>query len=150
RADGSSTGQIIVPPSVRADGGRYEWDGREGLWNPADAPPWLLFLAIFNKRERKALAAIGVHGPEGFAGLPASAWHSEGRARIAPARESPDWASGLLSTAEAAVLERYVKGAVTQECEALASANQGARQTAIGVAALSIHGLLLGAADEGL
>src|SRR5262249_50467106 len=24
RADGSSTGQIIVPPSVRADGGRYE------------------------------------------------------------------------------------------------------------------------------
>jgi putative DNA primase/helicase len=151
RADGSSTGQIIVPPSVRADGGKYEWDGREGLYDPAEAPAWLLFLAIFSRRERAALASIGITGPETFAGLPVTTWHAEGRARLKPAKDRPARPGGaLLTPAEAADLERYVRGAVTKECEALAAAVEGERQSKIGSAALAIHSLMMGAELEGM
>ena len=60
--DGQAKGYVIVPPGVRADGGRYEWDGREGLHGAAGAPAWLLFLAIFGRRERDGLAELRHHG----------------------------------------------------------------------------------------
>jgi hypothetical protein len=35
-------GYIIVPPSARADGTQYRWDNPPGLFEPIDAPQWLL------------------------------------------------------------------------------------------------------------
>ena len=141
-AGGLSKGQIVVPPGVRADGGRYEWGEREGLHGAVDAPAWLLFLAIFNARERKALAAIGVTGPDGFNGLPASTWHTEALQRLKSAKERPT--DRKLSAGDMDRLEGYVRRAVGKVCEALGNAVEGTRQTAIGNAALAIHSLLKG------
>lgn len=59
KSDGSSSGYLIVPPSRRVDGKRYEWHETsiEQLLNLTEAPDWLALRACFDAEERKAIEA---------------------------------------------------------------------------------------------
>ena len=56
REDSSPAGYIVVPPSGHLSGGRYAWEGEFDLGRLAVAPPWLVYLATFGRREREAIA----------------------------------------------------------------------------------------------
>ena len=84
-ANGRVTGQMVVPPSVNAEGGRYEWiKPYTAFHGIQSAPLWFLFLVIFNKRQRERLAKIGVKGHADFGGLLPAEWEPRARELLRP------------------------------------------------------------------
>ena len=76
-------------------------------------------------------------------------WYGEARKRLEAASDRASPAERPLDSPELspAEIERradYVRRAVQRECQALAKAEPGGRQSAIGSAALAVHGLLKG------
>ena len=59
RPDDGGSGYIIVPPSRRLDGKRYEWRDTtvEQLVDLPEAPDWLALRACFDEAERKTIDA---------------------------------------------------------------------------------------------
>jgi hypothetical protein len=146
RADGTPTGYTIVPPSVTAAGGVYRWIGPEGFDELPEAPPWLLFLAMFSSRERTALAAAGVTGPEAFHGLPPAAWKAHSVELLKAARPARVLSRG----ADRPGIERYCRRAIQAECTKIAAAPEGRRDVTLNSGAMCIWSLVKGARLHGV
>jgi hypothetical protein len=148
RACGRSTGYVVAPPSINAAGKSYVWL-RGNLNAVQDAPDWLLYLATFSASKRKRLAAVGITGPEGFAGAPPEQWHAIADEKIGRKRATvanpADWIEDDRQAAR-----RYCDAGVADECAKVAAATEGQRDNTINTAAITIAGLVKGLADIGV
>lgn len=149
-ADGSSTGYVVLPPSVREDGKCYQpIDASDLVWSIGeqlpDAPTWLLFLAMFGRRQREQLATIGIAGPSAFEGATPSEWP-----RLADNALARAWGTSRTSThrvpdgSEDKVLS-YIDSAIQRELDAIPDAESGEQERTINNAGLQIHSLIKGA-----
>ena len=161
RADGSGTGQTVIPPSVRPDG-KYEWHEGHHFNTAGDAPPAWLFLVGFSKKERDTLAALGIDGPEGFDGAPPAEWRAiyllkvqAHRGALRP-RGAPTSTKPLLVMPGEPLDERtkaravaYVATAIEGCCKEIAAAGKGQELT-LNNNGLRINSLLKGLAYLGV
>ena len=65
----ATRGYCLVPPSIHPDGRAYEWLGGRESQAIANAPEWLLYLAIGSKVKASAPAAMPVWEPPTFTEL---------------------------------------------------------------------------------
>lgn len=154
KADGSPAGYTILPPG---NGKRWRSpEDREAVLKHRlpPIPDWLLFLMIFNQRDRETYSKLGIAGHEAFADLPPGQWEAEVDRRFKahqlkalPPKELKRafTASGDLTKAGAERLRRYLEKGIAGELSALAAALPGTQEQTANNAALKIHGLLLGA-----
>lgn len=163
REDGSPTGFVIMPPSLRADGSAYSFGGDdEAKFLGKDfLPPtadWL-FLFTFNAREREQLRALGIARAADFGGIPPTEWVGTfaKRLRERQLERLPRADKGKLLTkggdlnvAAGSRLERYVSKAIEKELAEIPNAEPGCQERTINEAGLKINGLLAGAAVWGL
>jgi putative DNA primase/helicase len=156
RADGSSTGFVILPPSRRADGKSYQpLDYSDAFWTigrdlPA-APDWLLFLAIFSTRQRKQLGTIGIEGAEAFQGAPPREWQGLADAAYAKAWGGSNAETGQPLTAESADrVVKYIVAGINGALVELSAAGVGEREKHLNLSGLAIHSLLSGARVRGV
>jgi hypothetical protein len=147
RADGSSSGYIVVPPSRRADGRSYRWLTVGEFGAIVDAPRWLLFLGAFNKRRREALADLGIVGPEGFGDIPISEWQAKAIELLRPKREI---VSARITDETQETIRKYIAKAVADEGEALRNAVEGERDTLLNTSALLTNALIKGGLAYGV
>lgn len=65
---------VVAPPTLTAKG-HYEWIHSPADIEVADAPLWLIFKAMFHKfKERRILAARGIHDHTGLAEIAVDDW----------------------------------------------------------------------------
>jgi len=141
-----TTGYVIAPGSVLSDGHEYmPLDGR-GFDDIADAPDWLLFLAVFNKRRREDLEKIGIRGPDD---LGCERWQWVDRSREILRLERPRL-QGTLTESGADEIRRYVSAGIAAEIKAIRGLDEGGRDTGINNAAIKIWSLLNGAEELGV
>src|SRR5829696_7219269 len=156
--NGQATGYCALPPSGHYTGGRYVWTNPIGEAVPdfslaAHAPSWLLFFVMFDRRDREALAVLGVGGPEGFCDLAPADWPARADAMLAEA-EAKRIAGGAKraerpAAGDASAREHYARAPIEAELAALAATAPGAQDVEMNNAALRIWGLLKGAGLEG-
>src|SRR4051794_24082298 len=151
REGGSPAGYIVVPPSGHISGGRYAWEAAHvDFAQAAVAPPWLVFLATFSRRDREALAErCGITGPDGFGDLPPAQWPERATELLsqvdaAERRERPRMNGG----AGASARQHYALAAIERELADFAGTPPGGQENAMNDAALRIWGLIKGAGFE--
>jgi virulence-associated protein E/bifunctional DNA primase/polymerase-like protein len=148
-ASGLCKGQAIIPPSVRADGGRYEWEAPwSDLSDAKEAPSWLFFLAIFGRRDREKLAALGIDHKT-LANLPPAEWQTAANDKLRPKAHETGEPIHDLNADDIAGVERYIRGAVKQICDTLRSTAPGTQDIELNNSALRIHGIIKGAQEIG-
>jgi hypothetical protein len=65
---------VVAPPTLTAKG-HYEWIHSPDDIEVADAPPWLVFKAMFHKiKERRILAAAGIHDHNDLSEISVDGW----------------------------------------------------------------------------
>ena len=146
-------GQIILPPSVTADGGQYVWDqGIGGLFAAVEAPRWILFYAIFSVKERQQLAEHGIKGHRDFGPATPADWTPIARDKgwLRSVREPIGPIEHVASPEEVETLLAYVRGGVTRRCEELKNTPDGKRDEEINRSALLVCSLLNGAEAHGV
>ena len=140
-------GFVVAEGSIRGDGKAYEQiKGCPSHF--ADAPPWVLFLAIFNKRQRERLAQRNILGPADFGDLPVSQWASKARELLRPIskKRSP----GALTDARRNALIGYVRTGVADECKTILAAPEGTRDNTLYASMTKCASLVRGAEEEGV
>jgi RecA-family ATPase len=142
----STGGYVVGAGSVRSDGKEYTEPEGSAL-GAADAPPWLLFRAIFNKNTRDRLAARNIRCAADFGDMPPSQWEDRARELLRPL--SRKGSPGALSEARKVRLIEYVKNAVAAECKAIAEAVDGERDDTIYASMTRCMSVIRGAEDEG-
>ena len=158
RANGSSTGFVLLPPSTRADGKSYQPIGEcdvafdigasGGLPN---APAWFLFLVIFSKRQRDEYAKVGVTSASSFGDAHPSEWVRLADEACGKAWGGKQFVIGQpLDTDSADRVVNYVSTGINSELEAIANAGNGEQERTLNNAGLSIHSLLSGARVRGV
>ena len=157
RADGSGTGQTVVPPSVRPEGA-YTWDEAHGFHTATDAPPAWLFLVGFSRKDRNAMAALGITGPDGFEGAPPAEWQNvwlqkvrATRGTIVP-KGASSGASPMLVLPDKALDEgekkrvlAYVAKSTDGCCDDIRTAKPGGQDQTLNDKGLRISSLIKGA-----
>jgi len=155
-ADGGRCGFGVLPPSRRADGGSYRWvDGGIKIGSLlscflGEPPVALLWLMVFNRKERDLLAEAGIHGPADMDCDP-QGWR--GRYEALRRLKLPEHAVSApesLTEPYKGKLVRYLDKAIDKALSDLEDAPEGSRNTTLGEVGLAIHGLLKGAAHVGL
>jgi hypothetical protein len=146
RGDG---GFVAAPGSARSDGKTYEVLGDVDLDKMAEAPPWVLFHAIFSKGQRARLAARNFHCAEDLGDLPPHQWAAKAR-EICRVKSDKARAPGALTDARTAAIVRYVKEGVARECLKVSEAVEGTRDDTLQRSVMPCLGLLLGAEQEGV
>jgi hypothetical protein len=155
RADGSKGGVIPLPPSAGANGGAYLFDRQDirpdDFRNLPDLPPWLLFLMIFNRRQRERLASLNITGPESFDGATPDRWEAIGKEKLRADMRNRFGClpTGALAADIAGPLLRYVEAGIGDELRKVSEATAGHRDQTINDAALRIWSLLHGLDEFG-
>jgi hypothetical protein len=154
RENGSSTGYVVLPSSTRRDGKSYRaLDASDLVWaigpQLPDAPDWLIFLAMFNTRQRAQLASAGITGHEGFGGAAPAEWLSLADAAVGK-KQANGQAVQPLDTKTTDVLINYCSAAINNEIEAIAAAEIGEQDRTINNGGLAIHSLISGARVRGV
>ncbi len=164
--DGYSTGQSLVPPSARPDGKRYTFaEGRTDLLGAPDMPPWLIFLCLFNIKERERLAKVGIAEALHFGTAPPDTWRSTYEAKAGAAmlrdarakklktgepRASAAALSRPLSDSERKKIPGYLVSTFAKLWTEIREAPDQAQDITLNNAGMRHHGLLNGARLFGL
>ncbi len=149
-ADGASAGYVVLPPSAREDGKAYQpIDASDLMWSIGEqlpeAPDWLLFLAMFGRRQREQLATVGFAGPKAFKGAAPSDWPKLADEALAQALSTTRGAAKKATDGAADKVLCYIGVAIKRELEAIAEAGDGEQERTINEAGLHIHALIKGA-----
>ena len=143
-------GQTVMPPSVNATGGKYEWcDGFNTLDQRGEVPRRWLFPLLFGRRQRERLAALGITRAEDFGDLPPTQWEEVAQQKLRAARPKRT-VSGAATPERLRGVERYVRSSIRKEVELTRNADEGERDITLNNSALLIWSLLKGAEAEGL
>ncbi len=153
--DDRCTGFTVIPPSVRADGGVYQYPTKSGggsLCCLTEPPLGYLWLAAFNRKQRERLAALGIQGPSDLDGQPPpSQWQELALEALRPKRaSSPPRPKGEMNEDLRRALERYVEGGIADELKNVREAEDGHRDTVLWKACCSIQELVQGIDAEGV
>jgi hypothetical protein len=141
----STGGYVVAAGSVRSDGKTYK-DLNEK--SPAEAPPWVLFNAIFNNSTRARLAARNIRCAADFGDLPPAQWEAKARELCRPA--SSKGSPGALTDARKAAILKYVKDAIAKECAEISEAPEGYRDNDLYAGITRCMSLIRGAEQEGV
>lgn len=153
RGDG---GFVVAAGSIRSDGKTYNALGGEPLGSftdepaaIAEAPDWVLFHAIFNRRQRELLSARGIQCGADFGDIPPSQWAQRQR-ELSGLASKQSVTPGEVSEARKAGLLKYVRSSVEAECETIRDAAAGERDDTLYRSLGACMALLRGAENEGV
>lgn len=145
RGDG---GFVVAPGSIRSDGKAYEWID-DDFYEIAEAPPWVLYHAIFSKNQRARLAARNVHCAEDLGAVPVHLWAAKAR-EICRVKSDKASDPSAMTDARKAAIVKYVKEGVARECLKISEAVEGTRDDTLQRSVMPCLSLLLGAEQEGV
>jgi AAA domain/Bifunctional DNA primase/polymerase, N-terminal len=157
RADGSSTGFVVLPPSKRADGGEYKAVGHSAMrftigFDLPIASPWIKFLGMFNQRQRDQLKTeAGIAGPEAFKDAPLAEWRRLADEALGNAwRRSLPMPNAPLSREGSDAVVHYVTETIPKILAPIPGVGLGDQEKTMNQAALDIQSLLKGARLRGV